>query len=164
MVVKEAALAAYSIALKGVRKQHLWYDVPSRMRDFTRANASHVASLEGMAFWTPFTVATCAPVADYMLIVNATMLALSWVGEFLPEAAAMGAALEYVQRRQLQLPATDERSIVVREVERRLQQLRAAVTARASEYDTEKAAFAARLQRELEPQPMPARPGGGEIF
>ncbi len=161
---RHAALAAYSIASKGVRKQRLWYDVPTRMSKFTRANASHVASLEGMSFWTPFTVATCAPVADYMLVVSATMLALSWVDEFLPEAAAMGAALEYVRQRQLELPATDERWVVVRELDQRLQQLRGAVAARANEYDTEKAPFAARLQQELGPRPFAAPRGGGEVF
>jgi hypothetical protein len=163
-VSREAALAAYGIALKGVRSQKLWYDLPYPMRDLTRANASHVASVEAAAFWMPLTIATCAPVANYMFVVNVTMLGMSWIAEFLEEAAAIGAALEYVQRRQSQLPSTDESATVVREIERRLTQLRNEVGARTAEWDAAKTAFATRLQQELKPRPIAPQPGGGEVF
>jgi hypothetical protein len=163
-VSSEAALASYQVALKGIRNQKLWYDLPYPMRDLTRANASHVASVKAVSFWLPLTIATCAPVATYMLVVDGTMLALSWVGEFLEEAAAIGAALEHVQRRQSQRPPTDERATVVREVERRIAQLRTAVGPRTAEWDAAKAAFATRLRGELEPQPVGPQPREGEVF
>jgi hypothetical protein len=158
-LAREGVSTSYRIALEGVRKQRLWYEPPTRHQEYTRTNPSHVAVVEAMSFWTPFTLATCAPVASYMLVVDATMLGLAWIKEFPQEAGAIAAALEYIKRRRQHLPVTNETAIVIREIDGRLNQLRAGVGPHGDTFEQTRAQFFERLKRELEPAPE----GGGEV-
>lgn len=160
-LAREGVMRAFSIAQRGLRAGQLWYELPTRHQDYARANQSHVEVVDAMSFWVPYTIATCAPVASYMLIVSATMLGLAWIREFPEEAGTIAAALEYIKRRRGQLPPTDDGVVVLREVDQRLQQLRGSVGAGGEAFDRVRAAFLARLIQDLEAAPAS---GGGEVF
>jgi len=155
----KASFAAYIVAVRGVRAGQLWFEVPDHMSDADAANPSHARAMERLGYWVPLTVASCASVASYMLVTDTAMLALGWLSSFPEEAAALGAAIEYIKMRQQALPPSAERALVLRECDRRLEQVRSQTGAHRDDYDAAKATALVWLQHEID-VPGP----GGEVY
>jgi hypothetical protein len=154
-LARHASLDAHFVARTGLAHGQLAYEVPSPFAALDPANASHRETMEAIAYWTPLTVAMCAPVATYGLVTEAAMLAVGWlhVHEYLPQASVLAAALDHVREHQATLPPSDERALVIRECVGRLQQMRAAAGARADEFDQMRVTALINLRHELNPAP-----------
>jgi hypothetical protein len=159
-LANEVVSAALMTAIAGLPTRKLWFAVPARHVDFTAQNASHAAVVDAMSFWVPYSIAKCAPVADFGLVMDAATLARELMPGFIDVAAAIGAALEWTRERRRDLPATDDDVFVLRELDRRLARLREAAGARVGEYDQARQAFLERLRKELGAAQPPA---GGAV-
>ncbi len=134
---RQAAFAAYDIALLAANSRLLAYQVPHFhfQGNFRMSREADVRLTRRLMEWVPITLKKIAGVADYLTVVDTTMLALLCFPECIELAAALAAALSFIGDEAAKVPADPERALLLIEVSARLEQIRRGAGAAREEFE-----------------------------
>jgi hypothetical protein len=158
-IAARTARVAYEVATLGIAHGQDAYSVPAEHRHLSATRDVDREFVNSVTVWSALSVASSATVVSWSLLASTAVLAMSWLPDFLEEAAFLAASIEYLREKLGQLPATPERSYLIEWCDRRLNQVCSNTKGREADFDAARTRAVDRLRGELEP-PIG---GGGEV-